>query len=456
MQTTGRCGIIARGIGSVKQGSPNATNANNVRNVNIDGTLNNNNAYNGNNGAAPDQVQLLCSLKTPEGVYTHATTRKHARAEYETLVTLMARYDLSALSEDTLFIALYYTYVKTLAGKRHRTDTVRYEQSAPLNLLQLTQQLSSNSYHLGGYNRFTIYEPKERTIWSISFKDKIVQRFICDFYLEPTLEPKFIDTSFACRRNKGTSAGLTQTKKYMVDLHHKYGLDYYILKCDIAKYFESIRHDLLVAQIHKLKLPHLVTDLLIRIVYSHPEKRGLPLGNQTSQWLSVNHLNAFDHYVVRVLKCDKYVRYMDDFVIMSHDKDELREIKKAIELYLDKLSLKLNDKSHIIAAKNGIDFLGFNLKQTSSAKVCTKLRRSSSQRMRRTLRHFKKMYALGYKTKDEIMHSYSSWRGHASQGNTYKMLIKFDLLFLSIFEGDEDFGEIIKIVNTWRYTRRTR
>lgn len=340
---------------------------------------------------------------------------------------------------------LFTAYNDSKSGKRWKNSTVRFEINALVELHHLQQALKEERYVLGPYNVFKVFEPKERTIKSIQFKHKVVQRSLCDNVLEPIFDRSFIYDNYACRKGKGTHAGLDRTAEFLRRHYRLHGLEGWILKCDIEKYFDSIDHEILKVIIRKHIKDVRVLKLLDDVLDSIPGGKGLPLGNQTSQWFSVLFLNDFDHYIKERLGVKMYLRYMDDFVLIHRDKAFLQECKLAIVEYLKDLKLELNHKSHIFPVKNGVDFLGFRLYLTDTGKVIRKVRRDSKDRVKRKLDKYQELYADGKRTKAQIVQSYGCWRGHASHGNCHNLIREMDKRFERIFEGDgEKYGSKIK------------
>lgn len=304
-------------------------------------------------------------------------------------------------------------------------------------LVKLERELQLGTYHPHPYNVFRIYEPKERIIKSIIFRDKIVQRSLCDNVLEPAFEKTFIFDSYACRKSKGTHAGIKRTEEFFRRHYRQHGTEGWVLKCDIEKYFDSIDHAHLKRMVRKHIFDERVLQLLDLIIDSNPGGKGLPLGNQTSQWFSILFLSDFDHFIKERLGVKMYLRYMDDFVLIHPDKAFLQDCKKALEEYLASLGLSLNYKSHIFPIKNGVDFLGYHLYLTDTGKVVKKVRRDSVKRIKRKLKKYKLLYRQGKRTRKDIEQSYNSWKSHASHANTYYLLEKMDELYEQIFEGVE-------------------
>lgn len=364
-------------------------------------------------------------------------------------VNINATHNVDFYSKIHDFKNLYRADKECRKGKEWKNSTNRFGIRRMESLLYLEHLLKTGQYEPGDYNVFEIHEPKRRTIKSIKYHHKIVQRSLCDNVIEPLLEPVLIYDNYACRKGKGTHAALRRTEEFIRKHYREYGVGGYVLKCDVEKYFDSIDHDVLWEMLTKY-----ITDdkvlWLLKLIIDSTDNPGLPLGNQTSQWLSVFFLNGMDHFIKEKLRIKYYLRYMDDFVLIHRDKEYLKYCKREIENYLASLKLELNGKSHVFPLKNGIDFLGFHLYLTSSGKVIKKVRRDSKERVRRKLKKYKELYEKGERTYEQIEQSYGSWRAHASHGNCYFLIKKMDKKFLEIFKGDEMYGTAIKRIAGWR------
>ena len=291
----------------------------------------------------------------------------------------------------------------------------------------------NGNYKITKYNVFKVFEPKERVVMSLPFKDKIVQKLICDYILEPKLEPTFIYDNYASRKNKGTHFGLDRLEKFMHKFYRKKGHDGWFLKCDISKYFYSIDHKVLKKQLNKRVKNNKQLNLIYKIIDSTTSP-GIPLGNQTSQFLALLYLSGMDHFIKEKLKIKYYGRYMDDFYLIHEDKEYLRYCLKEIRKYCKGLKLKLNNKTNIFPVKNGLDFLGFHTYLTETGKVIRKIRRKSKSNMKRKIKKYKKMYDKDKISKEKINQSFESWINHASYGNCYYLINDMKEYYNKVFK----------------------
>ena len=281
------------------------------------------------------------------------------------------------------FQNLYKAHKAARLGKRDKTEVIQFEMNLSENLCELQRELEERTYRPHGYKHFMVYEPKARSIYAPNYADRVVQHCLCDNILMPKLEPRLIYDNAACRVGKGTHFSMDRLSGFIREFYRKHGTAGYFLKCDIKKYFDNISHDILKQKLSKVFEPDVCT-LLNRIIdsYEVAEGVGLPLGNQTSQWFALYYLDAVDRRIKEQLRIKYYVRYMDDFVLLHHDKEYLRhcldEIRKVCR---DELKIELNSKTQISPVKNGLDYLGWHFYLTDTGKVIRKLRKSNKGRL---------------------------------------------------------------------------
>ena len=278
---------------------------------------------------------------------------------------------------------------------------------------------------------------KKRLIKAPPFRDRVMQRCLCEQVLRERIEKHLIFDTYACREDKGTHKGLHRLEDFMKSYYRKNGREGWIIKGDIAKYFYSISHDILKAKLYPL-LKEFDCEWLLDQIIDSTDDPGIPLGNQSSQWFANFYLSCFDHFVKEVLRVKYYIRYMDDWIAIVETKSEANDILDKMKEFLwDELELKTNDKTQIFPIKNGVDFLGFQTYITESGKVIRRLRRDSKEKMKKKLRKFKKLYKKGKISEESIRTSYACWKGHAAHGNTKGLFRVTDELYAEIFEGDE-------------------
>ena len=314
------------------------------------------------------------------------------------------------------FENLYKAHKRARFCKRHKKDVILFEMNLAENLWKIKNSLENRTYKVSGYNKFMIFDPKEREIQALSYYDRIVQHVLCDEVLTPFFDKRLIYDNCACRIGKGTHFALKRLSTFFQQHYKKYGANGYILKCDIRKYFPSIHHDVLKNRLQKIIPDKDILSLLFHIIdsFEHSPDRGLPMGNQTSQLFALYYLNPLDRFIKEKLKIKHYVRYMGDLVLLSDDKDYLKNCLKSMQSLV-------NNKTQIFPIKNGVDFLGFHFYLTDSGKIIKKLRRSSKIRFKNRLKKLQHEYKTGNTKLDDINMSLASYYGHLKHGHTYKL-----------------------------------
>lgn len=315
----------------------------------------------------------------------------------------------------TDFNNLYKAYKKAKAGKDYQHSSAKFQTMALYGIHQLKEVLEARTYKISDYSQFYVYEPKKRLIEAAVFKDKIVQHSLCDNVLLPNLKDKFIRNNFAGQKNKGTLFGLNTLKDDMMNFYHQHGMNGYILKADITKFFYTIDHDILKDVIRKYFSDDGVLWLCDQIIDSAPNP-GLPLGNQTSQVFALLYLNELDHYVVENLQIQFYGRYMDDFYLLHPSKEYLQECLKHIEDMVGALRLSLNGKTQIMPFKQGIKFLGFHT-YVKDGKVVCKVRNENKKNAYRKYTKMARLVRDGKLDKKKFDECVISYKAHAAFGD---------------------------------------
>lgn len=330
------------------------------------------------------------------------------------------------------FENLYASYRASIKGKGKKKAAARFNAAALENLCVMKRQLMSHTYQVSQYSEFIVSEPKQRVIKSGSFRDKVLQHCLCDYVLLPKMKDIFIEDNYAGQIGKGTLYGLERLSEKLKDYYGRFGTSGYILKCDISKFFYSINHDVLkecVANHFSDPDVQWVCGLLI----DSTDGVGLPLGNQASQVFALIYLTGLDYFITEDLGCKYYGRYMDDFYLLSEDKEYLRFCLDNIRDYLSTLQLTLNDKTEIVPMKKGIRFLGFHTYLTEDGKVIRKLTGANKRQIKKRLRRYVFLVKSGKMSRKEFDERYEAWKNHASHGNCYKLICSMDKYVESLF-----------------------
>jgi retron-type reverse transcriptase len=316
------------------------------------------------------------------------------------------------------FKNLYNAFLKARRNKRYRPEVLRFNASLEENLISIQTELIWKTYQTGRYRSFYVYEPKQRLIMALPFRDRIVHHALCNI-IEPIFDRTFIFDSYACRHGKGTHAGADRLTSFLRRAHRIWP-KVYCLKADIRQYFPSVTHSILCALIERKIQCGDTLQLIFEIINStadpdDPNTVGIPIGNLTSQLAANIYLNELDRFVKHDLRMKFYIRYLDDFVVLLDDKKALWRVRQEIEGFLwSRLRLRFNSKTDIFPASRGADFLGYRIWPTHRL-----LRKSSTRRMRKKLKSFEKRWWDGTVTLDEIRQSIASWIGHTRHCNAY-------------------------------------
>lgn len=331
---------------------------------------------------------------------------------------------MKTLSEVFTIENLLVSHKKCRRCKQHKREVVVFELNLFENLLKIRNEILNKTYTIKHYRVFEVYEPKKRTIESLSYKHRVIQRCLCDFLLKETLEPYLIFDNAACRENKGTDFARNRLKGFIKKFFVKFGFEGYYLKCDIKKFFPSIDHNILKEKLKKIFSEEIMWLLCVFI--DSINNVGLPIGNQTSQWFALVLLNDLDHFVKETLGCKYYIRYMDDIVIIHHDKEFLRNCKKIILHIVKGLNLSLNSKTKISKLSEGIDFLGFKYK-IKDKKVGSWLGRLAKARLKRSSKKIYQKYLYGFYSIEKTINYLFSYKKYLVRCKNKKLYKKFHI-----------------------------
>jgi len=318
---------------------------------------------------------------------------------------------------------------KARRGKRDRGAVQAFEFDLEHELLTLQQELETGAYRPGDFRSHWIYRPKKRLISAAPYRDRVVHHAIMNV-LEPILDRHFHPDSFACRQRKGTHGAVDRLQGHM----RRYR---YAVQCDIRKFFPSIDHEILKTSFRRLiKDPRLLMLLDLIVDHSNPQepvfdwfagddlfapverRKGLPIGNLTSQWFANWYLNRLDHFVTSGLGLGAYVRYCDDFILLSHDKEALRAARDRIREYLATLRLRIHDgKCAVVPVRGGLRFVGYRVWPGHRL-----LPKANVRAFRKRLRSMQEGYRRGDVDWPQVKRRIDSWLGHARHADTRHLI----------------------------------
>ena len=321
----------------------------------------------------------------------------------------------------TDFGNMYAAYRKAKRGKGYQKSAAKFSVSALDGVNILIAQLRNRTYQISPYTEFKVYEPKERVIQTTSFKDKVIQHCLCDNVIMPRLSKVFIYDNCAAQKGKGTLFGLDRLNEQMQQFYGKYGVNGYILKCDIRKFFYSIPHE----QMKEIVRYHFGYDSgicwLCELFIDSTQGKGLPLGNQINQGFALLYLDGMDKLIKYELGIEYYGRYMDDFYLIHPSKEYLKYCLEVITAYLETLDLELNGKTQISPFKNGVSYLGFHTYVTAGGVVIRKLKNQNKRNAQRKYIKMAKLVAAGKLPIEKFQSSYGAWKNHISHGDCFRL-----------------------------------
>ena len=217
--------------------------------------------------------------------------------------------------------------------------TWTHPRNLALNCLKLKEELDSGEYRLGGYVTFDVVEPKRRTIRSPKFRDRVVQRAMCNAGLYRDLTRGNIHDNGACQNGKGTTFTMDRLECHMQRYWRRHGNDGWVLRLDISRFFDSIPHDGLKAMVDK-KVKSEEFRTRVKEVIDSFDDPGIGLGSQICQLLAIAYLSGLDHYVKERLGVRHYVRYSDDIVMIHESREFLKNVWKDVSNRLEALGLE--------------------------------------------------------------------------------------------------------------------
>jgi RNA-directed DNA polymerase len=326
------------------------------------------------------------------------------------------------------FQALHGAAHRAIKGKRKKPGAASFFANLEGDLLLLERLLRDGEYRPGRYVAFEVNDPKKRIVSAAPFRDRVVHHALCAV-VEPIFEAGFIDHTFANRSGRGTHSAIEAYERYR-DRHA------HVLRCDIYRYFPAIDHMTLKSDFRRriicpptLALLDLIVDGSnaqepVDLYFEGDDlfapfrrRRGLPIGNLTSQFFANLYLDGFDHFVTEILGAP-YVRYVDDFALFHDDPAVLAGWRLRIDEYLTGRRLRLHPrKTMILSCAEPSQFLGFEL----HANGRRRLPEDNVKRFRNRLRGLRDRWRAGTIGFDDIKARVGAWIAHAEHADTWRL-----------------------------------
>lgn len=307
-------------------------------------------------------------------------------------------------------------YQKAKKGKMWQQKIKVISKDKEKYLEKIYIKLKNKTYRTSKYMIKTIYEPKTRKIYVLPFyPDRVVQHALMNV-LAPIWDSLFIKDSYACRIGKGQHKGSLRCMQFV-------RRNRYCLQCDISKFYPSINHEKLIEIIKKkIKCKDTIT-LLKEIIQSVKGDNNVPIGNYTSQWFGNIYMNEMDTLMKQKYKIRDYIRYCDDFLLFSNDKEKLKTMAAVItDFTQNDLKMRLS-KCNLYHTSQGVDFLGY--RHFPNGKIL--LRKSTTKRVRKNIKSLPYKIRHGKITAESALSTIASIKGWLKWANTYNLQISLKL-----------------------------
>ena len=321
---------------------------------------------------------------------------------------------------------LYRAARKTRRGKRRYSAAARFELERERELLRVQEELRSRRYRPGAYRSFYVKEPKRRLISAAPYRDRVVHHALINV-IGPLFEKNFVSDSYANRVGRGTHRAVDRAQEFARRFK-------YVLQGDVVKFFPSVDHEIL-KRLLRSRIRDEGTRWLCEVIIDGSNaqepvvqyfpgddlftpgerRRGLPIGNMTSQFWANVYLHGLDNFVKRGLGCKGYVRYVDDFLIFGNDKRELADVGEGLQEFLTRLRLRIHEeRGQVRPTHRPIRFLGYRCWPTHRF-----LTKESIRRFRRYGRKLQALYARGELSVAGLRMRLTAWNAHAATANAF-------------------------------------
>lgn len=304
-------------------------------------------------------------------------------------------------------------------GKGSRKEIILFNLKQEDYIKYLLEKLENKTYKHGGYTVFYVTEPKLRKIEKSKYMDRIVHRWLVDNILKPYFIPRFIQTTYACIEGRGMHKACLDMQEMMKHCTRIWN-NYYILKMDIAKYFDNIDKKILVSILEKRIKDKDVMWLINEILYANKREKGLEIGNYTSQMFANIYLNEYDWYVKRNLHIKYFSRYMDDSILLVKTKKEAIQALENIKRFLkENLNLELNSKTQIFKSSQGVNYCGYKINEYR-----LKIRDKGKKKLKKKIKYLIYEIKNGKMTSKDAKRYLAGHLGYLKIANTRNLELK--------------------------------
>ncbi len=370
--------------------------------------------------------------------------------------------------------SLYRAYVRSKQNSAWKPQVQSYEMNFLTEIAKTQRELMNQTYKTLEPTHFIINERgKTRPITGEQMRDRVVRHSICDNVLTPTLRKYLIYDNGASLEGKGMGFTrgriLTHLRKYYAANRANKG---YVLLIDFSKYYDNIRHDIVLDEIGQhvrdpftmWLLENVLKSFEVDVSYMNdeqykncmaekfdrlaywqmdPEQTGekfmaksVDIGDQVSQIIGIYYPMRLDNYIKIVKGCKYYGRYMDDSYIIARDRETLEQLLLEIEAIADQLGITINKKkTHIAKLETGFRFLQVRYTLTSTGRVIQQINPKRLTAMRRKLKKLAKKVSSGQLAQEDVANMYRSWLGAHRKLMSRQQVENINTLFNQLFQG---------------------
>lgn len=324
----------------------------------------------------------------------------------------MARTIRNMYDKKLTYENLMKSHIDSRKGKSSREEIILFNLKQEEYIMWLYEKLKNCTYKHSGYTSFYVTEPKLRRIEKSRYIDRIVHRWYVDCFMKEYFVKSFISTSYACLENKGMHKACLNVQNAMKHCKRVWN-NYYIIKMDVAKYFQNIDKQILYNILQRKIKDKKLLWLTEEILYSNGKEKGLPIGNYTSQCFANIYLNEMDQYAKHKLKLKYWYRYMDDMVAIVETKQEAIQKLEEIRNFLrEHLNLELNSKTQIFKSKQGVNFCGYKINEYR-----LKIREKGKRKLKKKVKELKYRIRMGEITSKEAQKYLAGHLGYIKIAN---------------------------------------
>lgn len=384
---------------------------------------------------------------------------KSYNSRYKKKIEQNAEYD----NFDNVFTYqhFYVALGKCKRGVNWKNSVQKYDQHAVSEIYDTMSKLQERQLPKFTSTRIIkiVERGKERIIVPVTIKDRMTQRVLCDYALVPVIRRTLIYDNGASLSGKGVDFTRKRLEQHLKEAKQEYGNDFYALVFDFKSYFDSIPHKTCRAVLEHNFNDKDIVNLTMDIIKSYQlvpllkqpktpeneekiqkilseESNGICLGSQVSQVMALAVPNKLDHYIKDDMRVKHYIRYMDDGIIFSNDKDFLNKLLQGMRIIVDELGLKFSEKkTHIVKLSKGFTFMKVRYYITPEGNIVKKLTRKGITRMRLKLKKFRKLVDQGKLSYDDVYNSIQSWLAHAEIAMSYQTQKTMLKLYNELYDG---------------------